>query len=75
MNLSDDNLYHYVFHFNPYTNEWAAINRNFYNEYWNDRDAPVLRHKDIEVLKQLVRDLPLTLFSSNHENNQEKADS
>ena len=76
MNLSDDNLYHYVFHFNPYTKEWAAIHRNHYSIYWNDREALVLRNTDLEVLKQLVRDLPLTLFTAapTYENTTKKED-
>lgn len=28
-------IYHYVFHFNPYTKQWACVDREFYNEYLN----------------------------------------
>lgn len=41
----------WVFHFNPYTSQWAAVPRETYNEYWNDyKNNRVLRSKDINTL-------------------------
>jgi hypothetical protein len=52
-----DNVYNYVFHFNPLLKVWTAIPRDEYLQYWNrsikDVDG-VLRSKDIKTLVELV---------------------
>jgi hypothetical protein len=52
-----DNVYNYVFHFNPSAKVWTAIPRDEYLAYWNrsikDVDG-VLRSKDINTLVELV---------------------
>lgn len=52
-----DNVYNYVFHFNPLLKVWTAIPRDEYLQYWNrsikDVDG-VLRSKDINTLVELV---------------------
>jgi hypothetical protein len=50
-----DYLNDWVFHFNPYTNQWAAIPRETYNQYWNDyKNAGVLRSKHLNTLLDLL---------------------
>ena len=45
----------WVFHYNSFNNEWAAIPRGIYNEYWNDyRHPDVLRSKHLNVLLDLL---------------------
>jgi hypothetical protein len=45
----------WVFHFNAYTKNWAAIPRETYNEYWNDyKNAGVIRSKSINTLLELL---------------------
>ena len=48
-------LIDWVFHFNPYTKLWAAINRSNYSEYWNDSDSKnIIRSKEINTLVELI---------------------
>lgn len=48
-------LYNYVFHFNPYTNQWAAIPRELYNEYWNDYKLPgIIRSSSHSTLVEII---------------------
>jgi len=48
-------LQDWVFHFNSYTETWAAIPRETYNEYWNDyKNAGVIRSKNINTLLELL---------------------
>lgn len=45
----------WVFHFSTFTEQWAAIPRDAYNEYWNDyKNAGVLRSKSINTLLDLL---------------------
>jgi hypothetical protein len=45
----------WVFHFNSFTEHWAAIPRETYSEYWNDyKNASVLRSKNINTLLELL---------------------
>jgi len=45
----------WVFNFNSYTEQWAAIPRETYNEYWNDyKNAGVLRSKNLNTLLELL---------------------
>jgi hypothetical protein len=44
-----------VFHFNSFRNEWAAVPRETYNEYWNDyKNGSVLRSKHLNILLDLL---------------------
>lgn len=36
-----EKLYNYIFHYNNFTEQWAAIPREKYNEYWNNKDERV----------------------------------
>lgn len=48
-------LYGYVFHFNSYTQIWAAIPRDLYNQYWSDSNLEgVIRSSKYETLITLV---------------------
>ena len=45
----------WVFHFNSFRNEWAAVPRETYNEYWNDyKNRSVLRSKNLNILLDLL---------------------
>jgi hypothetical protein len=45
----------WVFHFNSFTEEWAAIPRNKYDEYWNQYNHPdVLRSRNLISLLDLL---------------------
>ena len=50
-----DYLNDWVFHFNPYANQWAAIPRDKYKEYWNNfKHHAVLRSKHLNTLIDLL---------------------
>jgi hypothetical protein len=45
----------WVFHFNSFTNQWAAIPRDSYTEYWSDYKHPnVLKSKHLNTLLDLL---------------------
>lgn len=45
----------WVFHFNSFRNEWAAVPRETYNEYWNDyKNGSVFRSKHLNILLDLL---------------------
>lgn len=49
-----DKLYNYLFHYNPNTENWYAIPRDKYNDYWNNYEDRVnngvLHAKDYQTL-------------------------
>ena len=47
-------LENWVFHYNSFSDLWAAIPRETYNEYWSDYNAPVLRSKHLNTLLDLL---------------------
>jgi hypothetical protein len=48
-------LYDWMFHYNHYTNQWAAIPRDMYKQYWDKYDLPgVIRSSKIETLLELL---------------------
>jgi hypothetical protein len=48
-------LEEWVFHFNSFTEEWAAVPRETYDEYWNEYNHPdVLRSKQLNTLLDLL---------------------
>lgn len=50
-----DILYDFVFHYNIYTNLWAAIPRELYTKYWEDYSNPgILRSSKLETLIELI---------------------
>ena len=51
----DDFMNDWVFHYNTYSKQWAAIPRDYYNEYWNNFKHPeVLRSKHMNTLLSLL---------------------
>jgi len=45
----------WVFHFNSFTGEWAAIPRTEYTDYWNNYKNPkILRSKSLDTLLALL---------------------
>jgi predicted alternative tryptophan synthase beta-subunit len=56
-NLKQDLSYlqDWVFHFNSFTEQWAAIPRESYDQYWNDyKNTAVLRSKTLNTLLELL---------------------
>ena len=48
-------LHNWVFHYNEYNNLWAAIPRDLYEEYWNNKDEKgIIRSERIETLVSLI---------------------
>ena len=48
-------MYDWVFHYNTYTNQWAAIPRHLYNSYWSNLAIEgVLRSTNIDTLIKLI---------------------
>jgi len=55
MENNDYALYNYVFHYNAYNKNWAAIPRELYNDYWSDSTKPgILRSKSIDTLIEIL---------------------
>ena len=45
----------WVFHYNSFRNEWNAVPRETYSEYWNNyKNAGVLRSKHLNTLLDLL---------------------
>jgi hypothetical protein len=54
-NGSDGSLYHFVFHFNPFTGLWSAIHRDDYLQYWSNSNNPrVIRSKSFSTLQEII---------------------
>jgi hypothetical protein len=52
---NNDYLNDWVFHFNPYTEMWAAIPKDHYQDYWNDyAHADILRSTHLNTLIDLL---------------------
>lgn len=50
-----EELYGYVFHYNPYEKLWNAIPRDVYNSYFSDRFTDgILKSKDINTLIEIL---------------------
>lgn len=48
-------LYDWVFHFNPYTNQWAAIPKNSYNDYWNEHESEcIIRSTSFNTILEIL---------------------
>jgi hypothetical protein len=48
-------LHDWIFHFNAHTEQWNAVPRETYTEYWNDYSNPtVLRSKNLNTLLELL---------------------
>jgi hypothetical protein len=51
-----DVFYNWVFHFNPYTNQWAAIPRDLYNQYWDDYELEgIIRSSKFSTLLEIIQ--------------------
>lgn len=50
-----EHLHNWVFNFNPYTQKWAAIPREMYNEYWNNSEASgIIKSSSFPTLLEIV---------------------
>lgn len=48
-------LHDWVFHYNMFSDTWAAIPRELYQAYWSDFNLPgVLRSKDKDTLLSIL---------------------
>lgn len=53
--MNNNYLQDWVFHFNVYTELWAAIPRETYNKYWNEpNNLGVLKSKSFKTLQDLL---------------------
>lgn len=53
--MRDEELYEYVFHFNPYNELWSAIPRDVYQQYFNNNEVDgVLKSKELTTLFSLI---------------------
>jgi hypothetical protein len=52
---TEENLYDYVFHYNPYDKVWSAIPRESQHSYWNGNPSEdVIKSSKIETLVELI---------------------
>jgi len=54
---NNDYLYHWLFHYNHYTELWSAFQRNDYVPYFNDPSNPdliVIKSREITTLINLI---------------------
>jgi len=50
-----DYLYDWVFHYNIYTDTWAAITRDSYTDYWSDSNLPgVIKSSSFTTLIEIL---------------------
>jgi hypothetical protein len=53
--MRNEELYEYVFHFNPYNELWSAIPRDIYQQYFNNNEMDgVLKSKELTTLFSLI---------------------
>lgn len=51
-----DYLYDWVFHYNPYTKNWAAIPRDLYTQYWDNYNLEgVIRSSSHKTLLEILQ--------------------
>ncbi len=50
--MKNEVLYDYMFHFNPHDQLWYAFRREDANAYWSDRDSvkSLLKAKDVKTI-------------------------
>jgi hypothetical protein len=49
-------FYSWVFHFNPYTKQWAAIPRELYNQYWDNYELEgIIRSSKFSTLLDIIQ--------------------
>lgn len=54
-------MHDWVFHFNCFTNTWAAIPRELYQQYWSDANIKGVYHSSkidtlIDIVTKLAKD-------------------
>lgn len=55
MENKKEQLYDYIFHYNPFTEVWSAIPRIKYVQYWNDENhVGIFKNKDVNKLIHIV---------------------
>lgn len=53
--MSKNNLYGWVFTFNPHTNQWLATTRDNYLQLFdNQKSADILRSSSIKTLEEII---------------------
>jgi len=49
-------FYNWIFHFNPYTKQWAAIPRELYNDYWSNYELEgIIRSSKFSTLLDIIQ--------------------
>lgn len=50
-----EELFNYVFHYNPHSQVWSGIPRDEYINYWNGvLSSTVIKSKELSVLMELL---------------------
>ncbi len=50
-----EHLYDWVFHYNPYTKQWAAIPRDLYTKYWDNYNLEgIIRSSSHKTLLEII---------------------
>ena len=50
-----EHLHNWVFNYNPYSEKWAAIPRDMYNDYWNNSEAVgIIKSSSFPTLLEIV---------------------
>lgn len=52
--MKKEELYGWVFTYNPYTEQYLAAKREYYHELFSGDEGNVLRSNDIKVLEALI---------------------
>jgi len=53
--MKNEELYEYVFHFNPYNELWSAIPRDLHQQYFNNNEVDgILKSKELTTLFSLI---------------------
>lgn len=53
--MNEENLYNWVFHYNPYTKNWNAIPRDHYLDYWDGTSQDkIIKSKSFSVLQEII---------------------
>jgi hypothetical protein len=57
--MINNDLYHWLFHYNHHTELWNAYHRNDHAAYWNGtiNENNIYRHKDLMNLLKILKTL------------------
>jgi len=55
MNIENEQLYQWIFNYNPYTQDWRAVKREDYIQLFSDNDEIVLKSSKIDTLVEIIK--------------------